>query len=158
MDATHRWEVSNPMSWIFEFFDIFLWNVHHSQQVVLEFDWLNILWEFWRISVFLQLIIQLDGCSTNRHTCTMETEGEQYIVPIESFIPGVEIALGHGKCVSQVEQTIHICVWEGLEEFGFLVGFYGEILVSFPDVSCSLFETDQFISSDGTGLFLLFHD
>ena len=58
-----------------------------------------------------------------------------------------------------MQQTIHVCVGEGLEEFGFLVGFDGEILIPFPDVSGSLFQTDQFVSSDGTGLFLLlFHD
>lgn len=60
--------------------------------------------------------------------------------------------------MAQVEQTVHVGVGECLEEFGFLVGFDGEILIPFPDVSGSLFETDQFVPSDGAGLFLLFHD
>ena len=88
----------------------------------------------------------------------METEGEQDVVAVQSFVPGVEVAFGHGEGVNQVEQAVHVGVGEGLEEFGFLVGFDREILIPFPDVSGSLFETDQFVPSDCAGLFLLFHD
>lgn len=88
----------------------------------------------------------------------METEWEQYIVAVQSFIPGVEIAFCHGKGVAQVEQAVHVCVGEGLEEFGFFVGLNCEILVSVPNVSGSALQADEFVPSDCAGLFLLFHD
>lgn len=69
----------------------------------------------------------------------MEAEWEQYIISVKSFVPGVEITFGHGEGMAQVEEAVHVGVGEGLEVFGFLVGLYGEILISFPDVSGSLF-------------------
>jgi hypothetical protein len=88
----------------------------------------------------------------------MVTEREQNIVTVQSFIPSIEIAFGHGESVAQVQQAIHVGVRESLKEFGFLVGFDSEILIPFPDVPGSFFQTDQFVSSDGAGLFWLFHD
>ncbi len=88
----------------------------------------------------------------------METERKQNVVAVQSFVPGVKVAFGHGEGVAQVQQTIHVGVGKGLEEFGFLVGFDWEILKSFPYVSGSLFEADKFVPSHGAGFFLLFHD
>jgi hypothetical protein len=53
----------------------------------------------------------------------METERKQNVVAVQSFVPGVKVAFGHGEGVAQVQQTIHVGVGKGLEEFGFLVGF-----------------------------------
>jgi hypothetical protein len=53
----------------------------------------------------------------------METEWKKNVIAVQSFVPGVEVAFGHGEGVAQVEQTIHVSIRKGLEEFGFLVGF-----------------------------------
>ena len=82
MSATHGWEIPYPVSWIFEVFNFLLGNVHHSQQVVLEFSWLYVLWELWWIAVCFQLVCQLYGSRANWHSSAMESEGEQYIVSI----------------------------------------------------------------------------
>ena len=82
MSTTHWWEISYPMPGIFKALDVLLGNIHHSQQIVLEFCWLYSLGELWWISVCLQFICQLYGSRANGHSCTMETEWEQYIVSV----------------------------------------------------------------------------
>lgn len=158
VSTSQWWEISYPMSGVFELLNFLYWNVHHSQQIVLELYWYCSFWELGWVSVCFQLACQLLGCCADGHSCTMVAEWEQNVVAVQSFIPSIEVAFGHGEGMTQVQQTIHVCVWEGLEEFGFLVGLDSEILIPFPNVSGSLFQTDQFVSSDGTGLFLLFHD
>ena len=79
----------------------------------------------------------------------MIAEGEEYIVVIESFVPSVEIAFGHGEGMSKMEHTIHVGVGESLKVFVFFIRFCNEKLVSFPDVSGSLFEGDEFVSTRG---------
>ena len=69
----------------------------------------------------------------------MEAEWEEYIISINSLIPGIEVAFRHWEGVSQMQKTIHVGIWEGLKKFGFLIGFYGEVLISVPDFSGSLF-------------------
>lgn len=139
MSLTQRWEVSYPVSWILELLYLLLWNVHHSEQIVLEINWFTILWEFRWVTVSLELIIKFDSCGTYWHTCAMETEREQNVIAVKSFIPCVEITFSHWECMTQMQKTIHIGIWECLKEFGFLIGLYWEILISIPDISSSLF-------------------
>jgi hypothetical protein len=93
--STQWWEISYPVPGIFELFDFLFWDVHHSQQIVLELYFLFILWECWWIAVQFELVCQLNGSRANWHSCAMETEWEQNVVSVKSFIPGVEITFGH---------------------------------------------------------------
>ena len=88
-------EISDPVSGINKLGNLLLCNVHHFQQVILILCLGFVLWELWWIAECLQFVLQFDGGSANWHTCAMETEWEQYVVPIQALIPGVEIALGH---------------------------------------------------------------
>jgi hypothetical protein len=47
----------------------------------------------------------------------MEAEGEEDVISSEAFIPSIEVALGHGEGVSEVEGAVHVGVGEGLEVF-----------------------------------------
>lgn len=123
MDLTQWWEISDPVSGIDELLNILVWNVHHFQQVVLEIGFWDVLWKFGRVTVSFKLMGEFDGCSANWHACTMESEREQYIISVKSFIPGVEVAFGHGEGVPQMEETVHVGVGESLEELGLFVGF-----------------------------------
>lgn len=79
----------------------------------------------------------------------MEAEGEEYVVAGDAFIPGVEIAFGHGEGVSEVESAVHVGVGEGLEVLGFFVGLSAEKLISLPNVPGPLFERDEFVPPGG---------
>ena len=70
-----------------------------------------------------------------KYTCAMESEGEEDVEAGEAFIPGVEVALGHGEGVSEVEDAVHVGVGEGFKELLLLFGFCNKILVPFPDLS-----------------------
>jgi len=69
-------KISNPVFWVNEFWNLFIWNIHHFQQIVLEFYRFNVLRKLGWVSIFLQLFCQLNCCCTNRHTCTMKSEGK----------------------------------------------------------------------------------
>lgn len=69
----------------------------------------------------------------------MIAKGEEYVETTDAFVPGIEVALGHGEGVPEMEQPVHVGVGEGLEELGLLVGFSFEIVVPVPDVACSWF-------------------
>ena len=79
----------------------------------------------------------------------MISEGEEYIETTDALIPSIEVALGHGEGVSEMEQSVHIGVGEGLEELGLLVGFSREIVMPVPDVACSWLKGDEFVSAGG---------
>jgi hypothetical protein len=79
----------------------------------------------------------------------MIAEREEYVVVVESFVPSIEITLGHREGMSKVEYTIHVGIGKCLKEFAFFIGLDNEKLVSFPDVSGSLLEGDEFISTCG---------
>lgn len=79
----------------------------------------------------------------------MEAEGEEDVESAQSLVPGVEIALGHGEGVAQMEQAIHVGEGESLEEFGLLVGLHCEKLVPVPDEAGALLERDEFVPAGG---------
>lgn len=79
----------------------------------------------------------------------MEAEGEEDIIASDAFIPGIEVALGHGEGVSEVEGAVHVGEGEGLEVFRLRVGLSSKILVSFPDVSGPSLKRNKFVSSGG---------
>ena len=76
----------------------------------------------------------------------MVSEGEEDVVAGEPLVPGIEVALGHGEGVAEVEEAVHIGVGKGLEELGLLVGLSDEILVPLPDVAGPLLERNQLVS------------
>ena len=84
-----------------------------------------------------------------RVTFAVESEGEEDVVAGESTVPGVEIALGHGEGVSEVEGAVHVGVGEGLEILGLVVGFSHKILMPFPDVLGPLLQRYEFVSAGG---------
>lgn len=75
----------------------------------------------------------------------MESEGEENVEAGESFIPSVEVALGHGEGMPEVQSAVHVGEGEGLEEFLLLVGLGRKKLVALPDGSCPMLERDQFV-------------
>ena len=77
----------------------------------------------------------------------MEAEGEEDVVPCQSFIPCVEVALGHGEGVSEVQRAVHVGEGKGLEEFLLVGGLYGEKLVALPDGSGALLECDELVAA-----------
>lgn len=157
MLLTQRREISNPMSWVNKFYYLLIWDIHHFKQIILEVSFLHILWENWWITVHLQLVRQLNGGCADRHTCAMETEREQYIISAKSFIPSIEVAFSHWKSMTKMQQSVHIGIWESFKEFRFFVGLNCKVLISLPDISGSLFQCYQFVSSYCTFL-LWFHD
>jgi hypothetical protein len=79
----------------------------------------------------------------------MVSEGEEDVETAKAFIPGVEVALGHGEGVAEVEESVHVGVGEGLEELGLLVGLSDEILMALPDIPGPLLERNQLVSARG---------
>ena len=77
----------------------------------------------------------------------MEAEGEQDVKASDPLVPSIEVTLSHGEGVSEMQSSVHVWVGECFEILGLLVGFAGEILVSFPNVSGPLFKRDQFVST-----------
>ena len=63
----------------------------------------------------------------------MEAEGEEDVVPCQSFIPGIEVTLCHGKGVTKVQVAVHVGEGKGLEEFLLARGLDSEKLVTLPD-------------------------
>ena len=78
----------------------------------------------------------------------MISEGEQDVEPAKAFIPGIEITLGHRECMSQMQEPIHVGIWEGHEKFGLLVRLDRKILVAIPDGPSAGFEADELVPSD----------
>lgn len=75
----------------------------------------------------------------------MESKGEEDVEASESFVPSIEVALGHGEGVSEVQSPVHVGEGEGLEEFLLLVRLGRKKLVALPDASCPVLKRDQFI-------------
>ena len=94
--STTQWrEIPDPVSGVLELLNLLFWNVHHSQQVVLELYSFLSFWELGRVAVGFQFRSQLLGCRADWHSCAMETEGEQNIIAVQSFVPGIEVAFCH---------------------------------------------------------------
>ena len=70
----------------------------------------------------------------------MESKGPEDVEASNAFVPCIEVTLGHGEGVSEVECSIHVGVGEGLKVLGLLIGFDTEILIPFPNVPGALFE------------------
>ena len=70
----------------------------------------------------------------------MVSEGEEHVEAGEAFVPGIEVALGHGEGVAEVQRAVHVGEGEGLEVLGFFVGFCLEKVVAGPDGPRSLLE------------------
>ena len=77
----------------------------------------------------------------------MEAEGEKNVVAVESLVPGIEVALGHGEGMAEVEGAVHVGVGECLEPLGLLVGLNLPVSVPLPNQSCSPFHRHQLVSS-----------
>lgn len=148
-------EIFYPKSRIFKTLNIFLYNIHIFQYTVLSFFYLCSFWKFRWTSKSFKLVCKLQRCCTNWHTCAMITERKQDVITAKSFIPSIEITFCHWKCMTQMQKSIHICVRESFKKFGFFIGLNWKILISLPNVSCSLLKTDKLISSDCA--FFLFH-
>lgn len=69
----------------------------------------------------------------------MIAKGEKHIKTTNAFVPSIEVAFGHGKGMSQMEQSVHVGIRKSLKELGLLIGFSFEILIPVPDVACSWF-------------------
>lgn len=92
-----RREKSNPINWVYEFWNILLFNTHLQQNMILSFF---TLWELWRISVFLQLKSKFFSCCRYWHTSAVETEWEQYIIPTKSLVPSIKVTFRHWECMT----------------------------------------------------------
>jgi hypothetical protein len=79
----------------------------------------------------------------------MISEWEEHIKTIDTFIPSIEVALGHRESVSKMEKAVHVRVGKSLKELRLLIGLSYKILVPLPDVTCSWFERDEFVSTCG---------
>lgn len=152
---SQRREVLHPKSRIFKFLNILFYNVHILQYTVLCFFNLCPLRKFRRASVCLKLVCEFKRGRTNWHSCAMIAEREKDIISTKPFIPCVKIAFGHWKGVSQMEEPIHVCVGESFEKLWFLIWLNSKILMSVPNVSGPLFETDEFVPSYCA--FIFFH-
>lgn len=61
------------------------------------------------------------GADLDRHSCNMESVGEQNAFAEHSLVTRIEFDLGNGECMSQMQATIHIWVWEVAKPFGKLL-------------------------------------
>ena len=93
-----RRKVLDPVVRVREFDDFFGRDIHLLHNFKLTFivfgDLRRISKIGWVSKVFDFLIQFQRGC-TDGHSCTMIAEGEQDIVPAQSFVPSVEITFGH---------------------------------------------------------------
>ena len=145
MSLPQRREISHPVCWVCEFGNLTVFDAHLPKNMVLSFDPLG---KLRRISIFLNFKIKFFSCCRNGHSCAVISEGEQNIESTKSFVPSIKIAFCHRKCMSQVQQSIHVGIWEGHEKFGLLGRFDRKILVAIPDGPSTWLKTDEFIPSD----------
>ena len=75
----------------------------------------------------------------------MESKGEEDVEAGQSFVPSIEVALGHREGVSEVESAVHVGKGEGLKELLLVVGLGRKKLVALPNGPCSLLKRDQFV-------------
>ena len=79
----------------------------------------------------------------------METKRKEYIKARESFVPSIEVTLGHREGVSEMESAIHVGIREGFEIFRLFIRLSCKVLMPFPDASCTVLEGNQFVPSSG---------
>jgi len=79
----------------------------------------------------------------------VEAEREENIEALKSFVPSVEVALGHREGVSEVEEAVHVGIRESLEPLGLRVRLYGPVLITFPNASCTMLHRDEFVTTSG---------
>lgn len=80
-------------------------------------------------------------------TSAVESEGEEDVVASQSLKPGIEVTLGHGESVAEMEGAVHVGEGEGLEVFRLISGLHCEKLVTFPYGLGSLLESDQLVTT-----------
>lgn len=132
------WEVEAPLFRANELLND-LWSDRHlSQNLVLSLFFgisqflLVFGWQYLRAAISLQLSSQFFSCRADRHSCTMESKGEQYVEPLQGLKSSIEVTFGQRKSVTQMHCAIHIWIGESLE-----VLWSGDVNLSLEDILSS---------------------
>ncbi len=87
----------------------------------------------------------------------MVSKGEQDVVASQSLVPGIEVTLGHGESMTQMEAAVHVREREGLKVLGFLIRFRLEVPIPLPNLARPPLQGDELVPPCGILLLFLLH-
>lgn len=160
---SYRREIMTPVLRVCEVLDCVRRYSHISQDIVLRHRFLlfvlgqNFGREVRGVTVAFQLKFQFLCCSTNGHSCAVESKREQNVKSSDLFVPGVELAFRQTEGMPQVQLPVHVGIRECFKVFrGVRVGGHFEKVFPPPDELRPVLELYQLVPACG-GL-LVFHD
>lgn len=75
----------------------------------------------------------------------MESKREEDVETGQSFVPSIEVALGHRKGMSEVQGAVHVRKGKGLKELLLVIGLGRKKLVALPYGPCPMLKRDQLV-------------